>query len=53
MSLISRATGANEEESVSEQNEKSRKMKILQGAIVFVVMFAVLWTLLSRVTDDE
>lgn len=31
----------------------STARKVLQGAIVFVVMFVLLWWMLSRMTADE
>lgn len=41
------------ESSEGSNESKSKLVTLLQGVAVFVVMFAVLWTVLSRLGDDE
>ncbi|WP_331233844.1 hypothetical protein [Natronorarus salvus] len=36
-----------------EPGEKDRLTKVVQGLVVFVVMFVILYTTLRRLTDDE
>ena len=40
-------------ESAEEPATKSTRTKLLQGAVGFVVMFALLWWVFSRFTTDE
>ena len=50
MTLLGRSRGTDSQESLPEAGGKSRARKFLQGGVVFVVMFVVLWTVLSRTT---
>lgn len=41
------------EDNIPERTEKSRLTKVIQGGIVFIVMFIVLYVTLRRLTSDE
>lgn len=53
MKLLTRSTEEVKEQQPDEAGRKSRTTKVVQGGVVFVVMFVVLWTLLSRMTNAE
>jgi len=42
-----------EESDAEGEESESRLVTVLQGATVFLVLFAVLWTILSRVAGGE
>ena len=49
----SRPAGDTGEEETAAAASKSRLVTLLQGAAVFVVLFVLLWVVLSRLLSDE